>query len=65
MHHNADAERDGSDEYCQNRYNAVCCDSLQHLLIQIVHFRQSDSGGVVQTAYDRGVVTRRQIRDDC
>ena len=32
--------------------------SFQHLLIQIVHFHQSNSGGVVYAAHDRGVVTR-------
>ena len=32
--------------------------------MQIVHFYQSNAGGVVYTPHDRGVVTRWQIRDD-
>ena len=31
---------------------------------KIVHFHQSNSGHVVYTAHDRGVVTRRQVCDD-
>src|SRR5512133_3007085 len=34
------------------------------LLIQIVHFDQSNSSGVVYTAQDRGVVARLQISND-
>src|SRR6266487_70853 len=34
------------------------------LLMQIVYFYQSNSGHVVYTANDRGVVTRRQVCDD-
>ena len=32
---------------------------------KIVHFRESNAGGVVYTAYDRGVVTCWQLCDDC
>ena len=38
---------------------------FERLLIQIVHFDESNSGGVVHTTYYRSVATRRQIRDDC
>ena len=31
---------------------------------KIVHFHQSNSGGVVYTTHDRGVVTRWQVCDD-
>ena len=34
------------------------------LLIQIVHFDQSNSNGVVYTAHDRGVVARLQVRNN-
>src|SRR5438477_225499 len=44
--------------------NALRCDGLQHLLIQIVHFHECNSGHVVHSTHDRGVVTRRQICDD-
>ena len=37
--------------------SAVRCSPLQHLLMQIVHFHESNSGGIVYTAHDRGVVT--------
>ena len=37
---------------------------FRHLLIQIVHFYQSDAGGIVHAAHDSGVVTRRQVCDD-
>ncbi len=33
-------------------------------LVQIVHFHQSNTGGVVYPADDRGVITRRQVCDD-
>src|SRR5437899_1001707 len=32
--------------------------------MQIVHFRQSNSGGAVYTTHDRGVVARWQVRND-
>src|SRR6266480_7446875 len=44
--------------------NALRCDGLQHLLIQIVHLYEGNTGHVVHSTYDRGVVTRRQICDD-
>ena len=44
--------------------NALRCDGLQHLLIQIVHFHECNSGHVVHATHDRGVVTPRQICDD-
>ena len=34
------------------------------MLLQIVHFYKSNTGGIVYTAYDRGVVTRLQRRDN-
>ena len=34
-------------------------------LLQIVHFDQSDSDGVINTADDCGVLTWRKICDDC
>ena len=34
------------------------------VLIQIVHFHQSNTGGVVYAPHDRGVVTRWQVCDD-
>src|SRR5436305_1044131 len=34
------------------------------LLMQIVYFYQSNSGHVVYTTHDRGVVTRRQVYND-
>ncbi len=40
-------------------------DGLQHLLIQIVHFYESNAGGIVYATHDRGVVTRWQLCDDC
>ena len=45
--------------------SAIRCSLLQHLLIQIVHFHESNSGGVVYAAHDRGVVTWWQVCDDC
>src|SRR5262245_46228255 len=32
--------------------------------IQIVHFHESNSGGVIHTTHDRGVVTWRQVGND-
>jgi hypothetical protein len=40
------------------------CESLRHLLIQIVHFNQTNSGGVVYTAHNRSVIAWLQRRDD-
>src|SRR4051794_32320881 len=37
----------------------------RRLLIQIVHFHESNSRGVIQTAHDRGVVTWLQLCNDC
>src|SRR4029077_474780 len=34
-------------------------------LLQTVHFHEGNSGQVVYTTDDRGVVARWQIRDDC
>ena len=44
----------------------VCIDQLfsSHLLIQIVHFHESNSGHVVYTTQNRGVVTHWQLCDD-
>src|SRR2546423_1377816 len=41
--------------------NALRCDGLQHLLIQIVHFYECNSGHVVYTTHDRRVITCRQV----
>ncbi len=38
--------------------------ALEGVLIQIVHFHESNPGGVVHTAHDRGVVTWWQRCDD-
>src|SRR5947208_4023207 len=35
------------------------------MLLQIVHFYETNAGGVVHTTHDRGVVPRWQFHDDC
>ncbi len=45
-------------------YRAFASRHFQHLSTQIVHFDQANSGGIVYTAHDRGVVTWWQLRDD-
>src|SRR5204862_454000 len=41
--------------------NALRCDGLQHLLIQIVPFHECNSGHVVNSTRDRHVITYRQV----
>src|SRR3954452_23027061 len=45
--------------------NALRCDGLQLLLIQIVHFHECNSGHVVHATHDRGVITCGQLRYNC
>ena len=36
----------------------------QYIIADLVHFHESNAGGVVHTTHDRGVITRLQRRND-
>ena len=48
---------------CNAEISSVAASS--HLLIQLVYFYQSNSGGVIYAADDRGITARWQLGDDC